>query len=221
MIKLKIIVCGDTHGYWNTLNELIREEKPDILLQVGDFGYWEKIPQFSIKKIEPLNSKIYFCPGNHENWHLLNELKDNQLTEHIRYMPKGSTLRLPDGRNILFMGGADSVDKGWRTPGYDWFPEELINERDMGNLPNEDIDIVISHTCPLEFDMKSTYGTGEKLHDPSREYLSQILKRYKPKEWYFGHWHIFSHGVVKFNDNKECRWISLNECLSDNWWIEI
>ena len=57
---------------------------------------------------------------------------------NIFYMPRGSVLSLSDGRNVLFMGGAESVDKRRRTPGYDWFKQELIRPQDLSNLPGED-----------------------------------------------------------------------------------
>ena len=51
-------------------------------------------------------------------------------------------MALPDGRTVLFMGGALSVDKAWRTPGYDWFPEESITTGDLDRLPDVHVDIV-------------------------------------------------------------------------------
>jgi hypothetical protein len=216
----KIIVCGDTHAYWSILNNLIAKEHPDIILQTGDFGYWEGIPVYSIKHIDAQNTKIYFCPGNHEDWNLLNKIENPQLTPNIKYMKKGTTMILPDGRNVLFIGGADSVDKQFRTPGYDWFPEELINETDIKNLPDEKVDIVISHTCPDEFEMRSTFGNGKKFDDPSRHYLSLVLKKYKPKNWYFSHWHQYKASQYK-NGKYKCDWICLNESQQKDWWIEI
>ena len=45
-------------------------------------------------------------------------------------------LGLPDGRIVLFMGGADSIDKKYRKIGFDWFPEELITQKDIYELPD-------------------------------------------------------------------------------------
>jgi hypothetical protein len=213
---VKIIVCGDVHGYFSILNNVINKQKPDIILQAGDFGYWPG--HCDLRQLKNRATKIYFCPGNHENWDALDKITDYQIAPNVWYMPKGSVLSLEDGRNILFMGGADSIDKDWRTPGYDWFPQELINEVDMLKLPpiGTKVDIVISHTCPKEFDMKSTLPFTGKLEDPSRKYLSYILDTYKPKEWYFGHWHSFKEDTYK-----ECKWTCLNENTASNWWRKI
>jgi len=66
-------------------------------------------------------------------------------------MKRGSVLKLPDKRNILFIGGALSIDKKQRTIGYDWFPQETISQKNIFELPDEKIDIVISHTAPKYF----------------------------------------------------------------------
>ena len=39
-INPKIMIIGDVHNEWKIFNHLIKKEKPDIILQVGDFGYW-------------------------------------------------------------------------------------------------------------------------------------------------------------------------------------
>lgn len=41
-MSCKVMACGDTHGNWGKLNQLIANKKPDIILQTGDFGWWPK-----------------------------------------------------------------------------------------------------------------------------------------------------------------------------------
>lgn len=212
-----ILILGDVHAEWGKLNTLINTKRPDIILQCGDFGYWPKFEDCSIDKIKPKNTLIYFCPGNHEDWDSLDLLTESHLTPNIHYMKKGSLLNLPDGRTVLFMGGAFSVDKAWRKPYYDWFPQEMITKQDILDLPDVNIDMVISHTCPNEFEMVGTLFTGgSKIDDPCRGYLSYILEKYKPAEWYFGHWHTYKTG--NYNG---CKWVGLNESRSSNWWVKL
>ena len=182
--------------------------------------------------VKPGKSKIYFCPGNHEDWEDL-ELKatsDNPVQVEVMpavfYMPRCSTLKLPDGRVILFMGGATSTDKEYRTYRYDWFPEESIKQKDIYNLPDVDIDIVVSHTSPQEFKRglfnKSTdYRQRdpywlEKFSDPSCHALSHVLRRYKPSLWFFGHYH-----VVRTSMWLKTRWFALNKVNSTGWWVNL
>jgi DNA repair exonuclease SbcCD nuclease subunit len=133
---------------------------------------------------------IYFCDGNHEDHRSLRKLSANSgkqplnVGPNVFYMPRGSILCLPDGRKVLFMGGAQSIDKSRRTPGYDWFEQELIQPQDLLNLPEVKIDIVISHACPLEFQIVPENYLDLFSNDPCRGMLSEILHKYKPALWY-------------------------------------
>jgi len=198
MITPKVMVLGDTHGNWEILNAIMIDFSPDIILQCGDFGFWPNLRKFSLGTIRNGQTKIYFCDGNHDNHERLGSLKKNEVAPNIFYMKRGSTLILPDGRTVLFMGGADSIDKIQRTPNVDWFHEEVISYKDFHNLPGRDvnIDIIISHTCPQEL-VKDGSVIGEHIYlnsDPSRVALSRILEMYNPDLWFFAHWHRHDGG---------------------------
>lgn len=236
--KNNIIVCGDLHGTWAPLNKLINKQKPDIILQTGDYGWWVKfhnttkisVNLYSTKKrkkwdqygIRPNGCKIYWAPGNHEDWwSIKEELSDNnEVQPDIFYQRRGSTIKLPDGRTVLFMGGAESIDKNFRTIGHDWFPDEIITQTDIENLPNVNIDIVISHTCPREFYIKLRAGNHEsvvmKSNDPSMTALSYVLHKYRPDLWYFGHFHLYREG--HYNNT---RWTAVNMTPEPYWWIPL
>lgn len=198
----KILITGDIHGNFKRLRIVIEEQKPDIVLNVGDFGFFPKISNVwkTIRELELVNHiPIYWCDGNHEDHesllNLTEDFENYNVPKNLYYMSRGSILQLFDGRNILFFGGAESIDKHRRIPGFDWFPEESITNKDIYKLPNTNvnIDVVISHTCPLEFDI----GLDDFTNSPSRKALSYILGRYHPKQWYFGHFHYYKEGVYK------------------------
>lgn len=225
---MDILIVGDLHGDWGKLNQLLTVKKPDIVLQVGDFGWWPQMEiettnawsnAWSNKKKWNLNgiktkSPIYWCDGNHEEFPYLNNLQNNKIHkmyDNVFYCSRGSTLELPDGRIILFAGGADSYDKNLRTPGYDWFPEENITNKQLDKMLSYDkIDIIISHTCPSEFDIYD--GADE---DKNRFALDEILYKYDPSSWFFGHWHREKSGI--YNKTK---WTGLNYPggYSGRWW---
>lgn len=210
---------GDVHGRFDVLNAFINKKKPDIILQCGDFGYFpnisnkQKNPKWPKGDLVPKmgNTKLYWCDGNHEDHWSLKELKNNEIYPNVFYMKRGSTLTLPDGRVVLFMGGADSIDKGSRRLGYDWFPEEVITQKDTIGLSEDmNVDIIISHTCPYSFDMISN---NMKIGDPSRHALSLLLKLYKPSLFFFAHWHVYKTGC-----QHGCKWICLNMINKTNGW---
>ena len=216
----KILILGDIHGDFGTMNQLISKKNPEIILQTGDFGFWPHMNTFRTdsfgnnireeKKILKINNaKLYWCDGNHEDHWELKKLTSNEIWPNVFYMKRGSILTLPDGRNVLFMGGANSIDKNSRTLGIDWFPEENLTYADVESVPKDaKIDIVISHTCPNEFDI-GCYDV-----DSNRYALSYILDTFRPSLWYFGHWHIYKTGFTR-----NCRWKALNHSFScDIWW---
>ncbi len=214
-----IMVVGDTHGRFKHFNNLIQTEKPEIVLQVGDFGYWPRWADYRIKdlKNELTGTRIYFCDGNHEDHWALKELKsfkDREIKKDVFYMKRGEVLSLPDGRKVLFMGGAASIDKSMRRFGIDWFPEEMITSMDIENLPDVDIDIVISHTCPTEFKNELLCIMDKNFYDPSEQALSYVLDKYMPKQWFFGHFHAVQQGIYK----DKCRWRMLSMLDNKGWW---
>jgi hypothetical protein len=245
----KIIVCGDTHAGWNTLNTLINTKSPELLLQCGDFGYWPSFHGGVERKMDaygrpasdldgmPLFTKpfdaygvknpktiIRFAPGNHEQWNDL--LYREEVTKNFEVMPQvffqtfGSIITLPDGRTVMFCGGARSIDKDQRIPGIDWFEQEEITYREMSRLEsiNQKIDIIISHTCPEIFleqlKSKGIITRHNECRDSSRNALMWVLEKFRPSLWFFGHFHM-NH----IDTWMETRWQAMNMSFNkDGWW---
>jgi len=217
---MRILITGDIHNNFHWLNQVINQKKPDAIICCGDFGYW---PKFERKSggTRPLSSIklqgaewLRWVDGNHEDFWSLALRENDEIEPGIIYMPRGSTYTLPDGRVIMFMGGAYSIDKEWRTLGIDWFPEEEITQKDLMELPDINVDIFITHTCPSElvYDLIKRYP--EKGFEPSNQALSALWKIYKPDLWYFGHWH--QYGEYKMMGTK-CTCLSAPS-LGGRWW---
>jgi predicted phosphodiesterase len=214
---VKILVTGDIHNEFSKLNDLIRKKEPDLIICCGDFGYWPRVSWGSpLSNINLRGSELLFCDGNHEDfWSLKNRISD-ELSPDIHYMPRGSTFTLNDGRTILFMGGAESIDKDQRTIGIDWFPDETIQQKDLYDLPNIKVDIFITHTCPVELmhELRKLYNI--KNIEPSNWALSELWKIYKPSLWLFGHWHVYRE--LKMFDTK-CYALGTCNYPKEKWWI--
>ncbi len=233
---MKILVLGDTHAEFNKINTLINKKHPDLILQCGDFDYWPAMDdkyELGNKRVDSQGriikrskwrqcgikngkTKINFCDGNHEDHWSLKKLKSNEICPNIFYMKRGACLTLADGRNVLFLGGAESTDKESRELGRDWFPEEIITANDIENLPDKKIDIVISHTCPKEFSGNLPQHNEQKFTDPSMDTLSYVLNRYRPSLWYFAHFHLFKTGVIN-----DVRWTALNMASQTGWFAKL
>lgn len=229
-----VYVIGDLHTNWYVLNKFIKNKNPDIILQVGDFGFWphfhgsdkfKKGEIFDQYNIVSPKTNLYFIDGNHDNHEVLQKLtkqfghkspiKMEKFT-NVFYMPRCSTLNV-NNKTILFIGGAKSIDKKSRTPYISWWPEEEPTYKDFENLPDIKIDIVISHTLPemcLYF-VDKYFSIGYQ-RDFTRLVLNEVFEKYNPKKWFFGHWHMYK----KFNF-RDCEFTCLNECNGDYWYEKI
>lgn len=228
-MKQKVLVVGDVHGQYEDLSALISNKKPDIVLQCGDLDI--PILNYETDRIKmPSGCKMYFAPGNHENYSTLENLENLtplaiesnapiHIGNKVYFCPRGTRITLDDGRTVLFMGGGLSLDKQWRTPGYDWFHQEEITHKDLERLDGSaKVDIVISHTIPEEFMFQARkwqkYFLAEKIApESSRQALDWVLGLYKPTLWYAGHFHVYMHGQV---DNT--RWYALSMSGRTKWW---
>jgi len=182
-----ILVVGDLYGHFEALNDLVKGKQPDIILQVGDFGYWPPDdPELELGK-----TKVYWCDGNHEDHDTLDLIKRTgqlEVAPSCFYQPRGSILRLPDGRRVLFFGGAESMDKAHRNRREDWFPQELPTYLDFAKVLDAPVDIVISHTAPACFNIEKSPPFGyaslpwlAKFKEPTPKMLDVILELVQPK----------------------------------------
>ena len=123
---MRVLVAGDLHGntgFAVTLLERAASEGANVLLQVGDFGYWEHEPS-GVKFIDDVQKaaartkvRVVFVDGNHDNVGLLRRRYTTcdadgfvVVRDDVLYAPRG--LRWTwEGVRFLALGGAYSVDK--------------------------------------------------------------------------------------------------------------
>ena len=216
--KGRIMVAGDVHGYFKEFGRVIARESPSLILQCGDFGFFPglgmRLPLIGFRNAEGKIVPVHWADGNHENHRKLRELAlnapDLEIAPGIHYQPRGSLLTLPDGRTVLFAGGAASIDKDARVYGIDWFPEEIFTEEEFRTqFPNvEQVDIVISHTAPASVALPSRMSD---FYDPSRAVLEAVLRRYRPKQWLCGHYHFYMKQKLL---GGECDFVAL-DCVTE------
>lgn len=238
---MKTIIIGDIHADFGALNRFVNKKKPDIVLQCGDFGWWphrhgtEKISRnrrFDQYSVKLGGARLYWCDGNHENHDDLHERMKAAPGQPLEipvpgcfYMPRGSVLTLPDGENVLFFGGAMSTDKEGRTEGDDWWAKEVPTVEDLDHVRTQvrnhggRVDVVISHTGPTAFlrNLPQYKIDQTRLTDPTVCLLDSILEEFRPKQWFFGHFHLIAHG-----EDQGCSWRCMNaEGFGDKWWVEL
>ena len=107
-----------------------------------------------------------------------------------------------NGKSVLVIGGAYSVDKYYRLMrGYQWFdteqPDDDIKEAVEKQLDAHDwsVDIVLTHTVPLEAEPTWAFipQVDQSTVDKStEEWLQTIHDKLTFDEWYAGHFHVES-----------------------------
>jgi len=181
------------------------------LIILGDCAfYWMGQQKVLDEVIISDNSKVYWLPGNHESWNIIESKYGRygespiEIKRGLFYCPIGSSIIINNYR-IIFIGGANSIDKQYRTEGVTWFKQEILTLDDLNyiqevnSLQSSYKTIICSHTCPLEFDIERALGFNElvKESDPTRKILSHILQVYHPEYWFGGHWHFYRGGKIK------------------------
>ena len=210
-----IYLTGDTHGNvvsrlkndpWNLPSQMTED---DMIIILGDCGLiWNLIStRYEREEIKWLDSRKYhiaFIDGNHENFDRLATYETEQwcsgkiqrISDNIIHLMRGEIYRIPSDDqtfDIFTFGGAYSIDKHLRTPGWDWWPQEVPTMREyeygLDNLSKHDckVDYILTHDCP-----SSIVKTISALYsiDGMEKYLQIVGDKTTYKKWYFGHHHL-------------------------------
>lgn len=182
----------------------------DRILVLGDMGlFWRKDQKDADYKIELYEKEcngvhLYWIDGNHENFDIINSWNYNKNyvydnSDHIHYCPRGYKAEIyinGEIKKCLFIGGADSVDKIFRTKHLSWWSDEQITEKNIEGIENE-YDYVFSHCCPYSvfnyhrYDLCTIGGLNQnKVDHTSEAMLDKVYDKISFKHWWFGHYHI-------------------------------
>ena len=205
----QVMFVGDTHAdlfrTYRILDEAHRRGI-DTIFQAGDFGFWPNINGGSFflngisNRAVELGIEVHWVDGNHEDhWSLesltLDAHEPIEYHPNLIWHPRGSTQTF-NGIKFLFFGGAVSIDKGYRTLGVDWFPDEVpSNAQIMKALEATKVDVVLSHEAPLSVDLQGHFrgiaSDGVRRDAVNfRRYLEMIREELQPATWVHGHWHV-------------------------------
>ena len=210
-----MILLGDIHGDFATIVNFARKNEglePLYLIQVGDFGAGFHSDflldmEYLNEELSAHNVTLYVIRGNHDDpkfftgeyeWSNLKLLKDY-------------TVLTLEGKRILLVGGAISIDRLHRTEGKSWWSGEVFNFNPELLETFEGIDVVITHSSP-NFVFPKTFNNlvmSYAVYDMNliddltqeRERFNQmyeiLIKKNKIKEWFYGHFHTTKSEVYE------------------------
>ena len=214
---------GDIHGNFGVIHQYINlyKLKNVNIIQVGDFGVgfarFEKDKRYLEMHHEKLvknNVFVYAIRGNHDYKPYFDE--DPFNFTNIKLVKDYTVLNLAE-KNILFVGGATSVDRAMRNRKNkdtkpngkaDWWGDEVfvLDKEKLEGFRN--IDIVVTHTTPLYCNPILAYGLGSHIENIIKETgdtdlrTDLLVERHQVKEMfdilkknnnikshYYGHFH--------------------------------
>lgn len=211
---MSILYVGDLHGKVNKLGDIVQSAETkniSAVVQVGDFGFgfrdkaWQSFLEKRARQ-KKWTVPIYTCFGNHDNWNLIYEMREEQGTNKVELVPgsgvyfisRASILEI-DNISHIFMGGAESTDKGQRKENIDWWDLEQPTEQEFRlffkNLEEHKPDTVVAHELPLRIEI------NRKRRNQS--YTPQMLENaltnsiHQPRHWMAGHHHILEKWKIK------------------------
>ena len=206
-----IYITGDTHREFETRLSYIEKTKDNMLIVLGDssINYFKDKRDKEFKKsLSTNNITFFFIQGNHE------ERPENIKTYKEKEMfggkvfiedeypnlifAKNGELYNIDGKSVLVIGGAYSVDKYYRIINKKpWFKDEQLKEREkitiLNKYKNTHVDVILSHTCPQKYVPTEAFllDLDQSTVDTSmEEFLDIIEESVDYDKWYCGHYHI-------------------------------
>lgn len=204
MTKTRFI--GDVHGLKYELSLVLGNIPDDVtsVVQVGDMGvgfgqsdYWHESLE---DMLQAVNGR--FIRGNHDNPSQCKEMRAWIQDGHIE-------------NDVMFIGGARSIDYQWRTMGVDLWEDEELSTHQFYELISAYNRIrprvMITHDCPLSVSNKLFIEKGKSLSNTqyrtrTGSAFEEMFSIHKPKLHIFGHWHCDADEIIDGT-----RFICLNE----------
>ena len=215
---MKVGLLGDTHGNEAWIRHALDEFATaglDTIIQVGDLGVWPGARSAkmwnSIDELLARNGQtMYVAPGNHEDYDRIDRLKARKdgwlrFRHRILLAPRGHRTEMR-GRNFVWLGGAASVDRGWRrylqfmTGEVSWWHQEEITFADVETTrAGGHADVMVAHDAPhgvpsIERQLAGNPG-GFAREDllyayATRSRFTEAFEAVRPSLLLHGHYHI-------------------------------
>lgn len=226
-----IYITGDTHRDFSRIYKL-EKDTDNMWIVLGDVGinYYLNEEDKNYKEyLKKLKLKLFCVRGNHEERpENISTYKEVEMFggkvfieeeyPNLIFAKDGETYNI-DGKKILVIGGAYSVDKQYRLlHGYKWFKEEQLTKKEMDTIlakvKGKHFDIVLTHTCPYKYEPREVFMQGldqSKVDKSMEHFLDEIEENISYDKWYCGHYHTekqvdkleFMFGRVKIFNKDE------------------
>jgi hypothetical protein len=220
---MSILFSGDFHN--NARSELMIIEKDFLIKQysqiwfdeityhiiLGDGGFlWSGKKERNARNYEALSMRpfpILCVYGNHDPALGRVDLTEadigigekvvvvNKEKPFIAYLKRGKVYHI-ENKKILVLGGALSIDKGFRISGSSWWEQEYWSKQEKNDIltlleKDNSFDYVLAHTGPnrINFKLFGQDVDNKKFTDKVAFLNEQIDQKIICKQWLCGHFH--------------------------------
>lgn len=169
---------GDVHGKFAQYERLRSSCSESV--QIGDMGVGFR---GSKGQEPPLVFGHRYIRGNHDN--------PKWCQSDMAWIPDGHV-----ENDMMFVGGALSIDRAHRTEGLDWWADEELSIEELNILVDKYVDIrpriMVTHECPEEVAAIVAGGSSKmftQFSSRTRQAFQSMWSAHSPELWVFGHWH--------------------------------
>lgn len=235
----QIAVAGDWHGHSMgasmSLEKVSELSDAQIILHLGDFGLWtgnsgRKYFFYVNKILTKLDHYLFVTLGNHENYDLLAKFEDvpgmpgckfSPDHDRIIFFARGFDWEWNDKKFMSF-GGANSIDRQFRTEGKDWWVGEQITDADVdAGISVGKVDVMFSHDAPYGIDILGSHRSNGwafdamLYSDESRKQLKRVSDVAQPSMLFHGHYHIPRNEMDTLRVDGEYEFYQINTICLD------
>ncbi|MGC8628343.1 MAG: metallophosphoesterase family protein, partial [Acidimicrobiales bacterium] len=225
----RILVAGDTHGnigWISTLAKLAARHDCAGILQLGDFGFWpdkrhtfapvlnERFLNAVATEMARYGVWLRVIDGNHDAVPLVLDRYEpgpdgivSLRSWLLDWATRGSRWEWA-GVRFGALGGAVSIDRRMRTPGWSWWATEMIWPEDVERLGTGKLDVLCTHeapegVCQPGVDLASLpvqLLQEETDSRACRRLVEQARRNTKPALLLHGHHHLRYWGHMDLDD---------------------
>lgn len=185
---MKVRYVGDIHGDYMAF--LRASEGAESSVQVGDWGFgFGTLGQadFIDKFLDPEDGERRMIRGNHDS------LEEALKSKHFI---KDGTVEMIGDYKVMYVGGAYSIDRMWRTEGVDYWSNEELTQAELGDMisiyAREKPDVMVCHEVPesIPHFLKPVDYNPNQWPSRTRWAFEHMHSYHAPKLWIAGHWHL-------------------------------
>ena len=209
-----VYITGDIHGDPMRIYVFAKKHKltkNDMVIILGDVGanyYGDERDERTKENLSKVRVPILCIHGNHEmrpweaDGYTLVKWNGGKVWVQEKYpqllFAKDGEIYTIDGKRYIAIGGAYSVDSYWRIKHHaGWWeseqPTEEIKKFVEKQLQVNEIDIILSHTCPRKYEPIEAFLPfidQSSVDTNTEDWLDSIEETVNYQAWYCGHWHI-------------------------------